>query len=197
MKTKLIPVDAKLVPAEAELKFKGVIYDVYHWEQEQFDGSYKTFEMLKHGDVVYTFGIVGDKLVAVHQLQPGWKHERLSIPGGLADPGETPLEAAKRETLEETGYTFAQWRLVEAIQAAEHTEAFVYYFVAWEPGEQEPPHGDPGEQLRPGLFSIAELQAEYNKTNDYRLAPLVLERVENIDELMALPDFHGDEVTVA
>lgn len=194
---KYVPTDAKLVPPEATLVFKGVIYDVYHWEQEQFDGTYKTFEMLKHLDVVYAFGIVDDKIVAIHQLQPGWPHERLSIPGGLADPGETPLQAAQRETLEETGYTFDNWRLVEVIQASEHTEAFIYYYVAWGPGEQQPLKEDAGERIRTDILSLESLQQAYSETHDYRLAPLVLERVKSIEELMNLPEYHGQEIEVS
>jgi len=34
------------------------------------------------------------------------------IPAGRIDPGEKELEAAKRELLEETGYTAAKWRRV-------------------------------------------------------------------------------------
>lgn len=36
---KYIPENAKLIPAEAECKFRGELFDVYQWPQEMFDGS--------------------------------------------------------------------------------------------------------------------------------------------------------------
>lgn len=193
---KYVPENAKMIPKEAKRVFKGIFYDVYHWEQEQFDGTYKTFEMLKHADVTYTFGIVDGKIAALYQLQPGWDRERLSVPGGVSEPGETPLESAQRETLEETGYTFKNWRLVEVTQGSERTEAYYYFFVAWDAHAQEPLRADPGEKIRPVLKTIQELRDEYEEGHDYRLAPLVLERVENIEELLELPEFHGREIEV-
>jgi len=41
----IIPKNARLVPEEAKLVFKGIIYDVYQWEQKMFDGTFSTFEM--------------------------------------------------------------------------------------------------------------------------------------------------------
>ncbi len=37
------------------------------------------------------------------------------IPAGTLDPGETPLECAKRELIEETGYSGSQWEELGAI----------------------------------------------------------------------------------
>jgi 8-oxo-dGTP pyrophosphatase MutT (NUDIX family) len=43
------------------------------------------------------------------------------IPEGGADPGETPLDAGKRELLEETGITASQWELVLEMQLSNST----------------------------------------------------------------------------
>ena len=45
-----------------------------------------------------------DNVVMVSQYRHGTRSICLEIPGGLANPGDTPAEAARRELLEETGY---------------------------------------------------------------------------------------------
>jgi len=52
------------------------------------------------------------KIVLVEQYRHGIDEVTLEIPGGMTDPGEKPIEAAKRELAEETGFTSDSWNLI-------------------------------------------------------------------------------------
>jgi ADP-ribose pyrophosphatase len=45
-----------------------------------------------------------DRIVLVREFRPGVEATLLELPGGVVEAGEEPLEAARRELHEETGY---------------------------------------------------------------------------------------------
>lgn len=51
-------------------------------------------------------------IILVEQYRHGIHEVTLEIPGGVVDPGETPLETAKRELLEETGFSSTKWKKI-------------------------------------------------------------------------------------
>lgn len=76
-------------------------------------GQQKTFSLIQAGDWVNVIALTrDDHVVLVKQFRFGVGELLLEIPGGMVDPGEEPLTAAKRELVEETGYTAAEWRLL-------------------------------------------------------------------------------------
>ena len=69
------------------------------------------------------------EVIVIYQYRHGLDTITLEIPGGVMDKGEDPLESAKRELLEETGYESNEWKLlgVTAVNPAianNHTHLF-------------------------------------------------------------------------
>src|SRR5689334_5952930 len=50
-----------------------------------------------------------DRVLLVKQFRLPARRELWELPAGRLDPGESPLEAAKRELREETGYKAKKW----------------------------------------------------------------------------------------
>ncbi|MBI2486720.1 MAG: NUDIX hydrolase [Deltaproteobacteria bacterium] len=73
-------------------------------------GKDHDFYVIEAPDWINVVAITPDEqIVLIKQYRHGTQSVTLEIPGGMVDPGESPLEAAKRELLEETGYTSNEW----------------------------------------------------------------------------------------
>ncbi len=144
------------LPAAARLVFTGVIFDVYHWKQTMYDGSTETFEMLKRPDTAVVITIVKDKILIQTQEQPGVAKAFPSLPGGRVNAGEDPLTGAKRELLEETGYTATDWALWQTYRPSHKIIWTIHVFVARDGAKTHAPKPDAGEKIITQLVSFDE-----------------------------------------
>lgn len=99
----------KKIPDHAKKVFEGVIFDVFHWDQDMFDGSIATFEALRRKDTVTVIAVHNGKIVINKEEQPG-RSPFISCPAGAIENGDTVLESAKRELLEETALHSDEWQ---------------------------------------------------------------------------------------
>lgn len=84
-----------------------VVYDTPWFEvlaKTMKDGD-TPYYSLSIADYVGILAITTDhRILAVRQYRPAVERYTTEFPAGLVDAGETPLETARRELLEETGY---------------------------------------------------------------------------------------------
>ena len=70
------------------------------------DGRVLDAHLLEYDDEIMICALTkNQEVVLIRQYRHGIQQAILEFPGGSVDPGESPLEAAKRELMEETGYT--------------------------------------------------------------------------------------------
>ncbi len=135
------------IPEHAEKVFSGVLFDVYQWDQELYDGRIVKFEKLKRPDTVVIFGVLPDgKILLTEQEQPG-KDPYIGAVGGRVDANENILDAAKRELLEESGYEAKEWFLWDSQQPIGKIEWAVYTFIAKDLNKVADLNLDGGEKI--------------------------------------------------
>lgn len=150
------PESKQPMPPRAKRVFKGVIFDVYQWEQEMFDGSTAVFEKLKRDDVAVIIPVLEDgRILLIEEEQPG-EEIGLHIPAGRLEGGESPEEGAARELLEETGHEADGFYLWDAFQVTTKIDWVVYVFIARGSRRVAEQRLDPGERisLRPVTFEV-------------------------------------------
>lgn len=147
------PISKQPLPRRAKPVFRGRIFDVYQWPVKGYDGKIRIFEKVKRPDTAVIIPVTKDgKIILCRQEQPG-KGRFISMPAGRVDAGESPLDAAKRELFEETGYKASKWALFDAVQPVSKAEWSIYTFIArncYKAGDQEL---DGAERIKPFLVN--------------------------------------------
>jgi 8-oxo-dGTP pyrophosphatase MutT (NUDIX family) len=190
---KIVPKDASLIPEQAARVFKGQIFDTYQWQQEMFDGSLETFEMLRRVDTLKVLAVVDSKFVVLYEEQPNFG-SFIDVPGGRHDYlEESHLEATQREMVEETGMTFSTWRLVDVEQPISKIEWFTYVYVATDLIKTIKPKLDAGEKISVHQMDFEDYR-NLGQAGKLRWWPAVLDKINTVKEILELPEFKGKEI---
>jgi ADP-ribose diphosphatase len=94
------------------------------------------------------------RFLATRQYRHGPGRVSLTLPGGTLNPGESPLEGAKRELLEETGYEAPEWKpLGSFTMNANYGCGTVHFFLAHSARRSAAPISDDLEESEIVLLS--------------------------------------------
>lgn len=93
--------------------FKGPVFSVVSQQVEEPDGVRVRRDIVEHPGSIVILALDDSGKSPRVLLERQYRHAagaRLwELPAGSLDPGEKPLPAARRELLEETGYTASKW----------------------------------------------------------------------------------------
>lgn len=124
------------------------------------DGEGKVFTVLDVPDWVQVLPLTADgQAVLVSQYRVGSREVSLELPGGVVEAGQSPLEAGRRELMEETGYQAANWRKLAAFRpnpAVQNNTA--HFFVAEGAYPAGPTDFDENEDIELVLMPLNDLK---------------------------------------
>jgi ADP-ribose pyrophosphatase len=158
----------------SKIVYKGRVFSVYRDEVIEPTGVRNTREIIRHNGSVVILAVDESKdpkdpeIIFERQYRHAAGQFLLELPAGRREPNESPLAAAKREMIEETGYRAKRWTLLTKYFASPgFLGEWMQIYLAREirEGVSEPEDDEEIEVLRVPLSKALEL-AHSNKIHD-------------------------------
>ncbi len=166
-----------MIPPEAKKVFEGVLFDVYQWEQELFDGTTTTFEKLSRNDSAVVIPILADGSFLLELDEQPSCPSVITFPAGKSEDNEAIEETARRELLEETGYAAKELILWKVKQPSSKIDWSVHFFIARGCEKVREQELDGGERITLIPTSFDELLA-YADDPRFQNGEIVLELIK-------------------
>ena len=115
-----------------ETKFEGHIFNVERVQALLPNGKEVERDIVRHNGAVAIIALNDDgQILLVRQYRAPLERVTLEIPAGRLELGEEPLEAAKRELSEETGYETNNIRYIQPVAiAAGYSDEIIHLVLA-------------------------------------------------------------------
>ena len=129
----------------SRIVYRGPVFSVTTDEVEEPGGVRARRDVIHHTGSVVVLAVDDSHSIPRVLLERQYRHAATNflweLPAGRIDPGEQELAAAKRELLEETGYTASKWRRILKFFASPGFVAetmAVYLATGLQKGEAQP-----------------------------------------------------------
>jgi len=111
--------DLAETPLGGDWVYRGRLLQVRRDTVRLPDGATAEREYIRHPGAVAIIALTdAGELVMERQYRYPLARDMIELPAGKIDPGEATLDTARRELLEETGYTASSWTYVATIHLA-------------------------------------------------------------------------------
>ena len=99
-----------------KLIYKGKLLRLFVKKERLPNGYLATFEMIRHpgASLIVPF-LAKDRIIMLRQLRPVIRSYIYELPAGTLDKNESPLSCARREIIEETGFSAKKFTLLGRI----------------------------------------------------------------------------------
>lgn len=116
----------------SRLLHRGRHFSFYQDEVELPEGRRTVRDIVRHPGAVAILPVLPDgRIVLVKQYRYAAGRKLLEIPAGTLEPGEKPLECARRELREETGYKAGEMvNLMSCFMAPGYSSEAIHFFIA-------------------------------------------------------------------
>jgi ADP-ribose pyrophosphatase len=173
----------------SEQVYNGRLLQLELLQVEGPDSRTREREVVRHPGAVAIVPLLEEhgqqKVILIRQYRVPLDRELWEIPAGTLEAGESPLQCAKRELSEETGYRAHRWeRLVEYYSTPGFCDERLHLYFARELEPLGGNHPDEGEFLQIEKFPLEELKRMLK--DGKLLVPVSFVRVEDAKTLIGL-----------
>jgi ADP-ribose pyrophosphatase len=154
------------------------------------DGAVKDpYYVIERPDAAIIFPLMREgEVVLVRQYRPPLERMELGLPAGLVEEGEKPEAAARRELLEETGYSGGEWEGLGTLASSPSLkDNWAYLFLARGVEEISAPDPDEHELVETLKVPVEDLlglvrTGQIVSSSGVAAIMLALERLDELGE---------------
>ena len=150
------------------------------------NGTEKDWYVKPYRDAVIVVPVTEDgQVILEHAYKYGVDAEIVEFCAGVIDEGELPLDAAKRELGEETGYMAMSWTSLGTVCSSPTSSPMKYHFFLAEGAMQVSPQDlEPEEQIEVMVLPSWEAAVELLHDSDTLTTSASLAAIEKVNEFL-------------